>query len=249
MRSIYFKIVALVGMCVVSSVQAAGSGFPLQPANIDPTDQESLRSGAQTFADFCLNCHSLSLMRYNRVAKDLGLPETEIESRMIFTGAKTGDTMDIAMKRNDAKRWFGTNPPDLSVVARARGVDWIYTYLRSFYQDPSRPWGVNNAVFKDVAMPNIFWQQQGEQSPKFNTVVDSEGFEHQVISELTPTKPGSMSPEQFDKMIRDLTNFLHYVGEPAKQQRLALGKWVLIYLAIFFVVVLLLKKEFWRDVK
>jgi len=232
----------------VSSNVVASEGYPLDKANIDPTDTESLRRGATFFANYCFNCHSASLMRYNRIGKDLGYDEAQLESLFIFTGAKVGDLMKIAMQPEEAKRWFGVTPPDLSVVSRSRGVDWIYTYLRSFYKDDSRPWGVNNAVFKDVAMPHVLWELQGLQVPQYEEITDSDGIKRKVIASLEIVEPGKLSKESYDTAVRDLVNYLHYMGEPAKQTRLKLGKWVLIYLALFFVVVLLLKKEYWKDV-
>ena len=152
------------------------------------------------------------------------------------------------MQPEEAMRWFGVVPPDLSVVSRSRGVDWIYTYLRSFYKDDSRPWGVNNTVFKDVAMPHVLWELQGLQAPQFDVITDKEGIQRQVITGLVPLEPGKLSTDQYDAAVRDLVNYLHYMGEPAKQSRLQLGKWVLLYLLLFFVVVWLLKKEYWKDV-
>lgn len=230
------------------SLFAATQDYPLDKANIDPSDTESLRRGATLFANYCFNCHSAALMRYNRIGQDLGYDEAQLESLFIFTGAKVGDLMEIAMQPEEAKRWFGVVPPDLSVVSRSRGVDWLYTYLRSFYRDDSRPWGVNNAVFKDVAMPHVLWELQGLQAPQFDVVTDSEGIKREVITRLDLVEPGKLSNDQFDATVRDLVNYLHYMGEPTKQKRLELGKWVLLYLALFFVVVLLLKKEYWKDV-
>lgn len=237
-------------LCLIftGSAFAASEGYPLDKANIDPTDSESLRRGATLFANYCFNCHSAALMRYSRIGKDLGYDEAQLESLFIFTGAKVGDLMEIAMEPEEAKRWFGVVPPDLSVVSRSRGVDWIYTYLRSFYKDDSRPWGVNNAVFKDVAMPHVLWELQGLQVPQFEVLTDDEGIKRKIISSLDLIEPGTLSTDQFDTAVRDLVNYLHYMGEPTKQQRLQLGKWVLLYLAVFFVLVLLLKKEYWRDV-
>jgi ubiquinol-cytochrome c reductase cytochrome c1 subunit len=188
------------------------------------------------------------MMRYNRIGKDLDFDEAQLESFLIFTGAKVGDLMHNAMEKEDAKRWFGVAPPDLSVVSRSRGVDWIYTYLRSFYRDESRPWGVNNAVFKDVAMPHVLWELQGLQEAQYEDFVDEEGVKREIISDLVIAEPGKMSEAEFDAAVRDLVNFLHYMGEPTKQTRLQLGKWVLLYLAIFFVIVFLLKKEYWKEV-
>ena len=243
------QLLLIISLLFAGTAFAASGKYPLDKANIDPTDAESLRRGATLFANYCFNCHSVSLMRYSRIGSDLSYDEAQLESLLVFTGAKVGDLMENAMQREDAKRWFGVVPPDLSVVSRSRGVDWLYTYLRSFYHDPSRPWGVNNAVFNDVAMPHVLWELQGLQNAVFNVVKDKEGVEHQVITELVIAQPGKLSVEQFDSAVRDIVNFLHYMGEPTKQKRLQLGGWVILYLAIFFVVMLLLKKEYWKDVK
>ena len=228
---------------------AATQNYALDKANIDPTDGESLRRGATLFANYCFNCHSVSLMRYSRIGSDLDYDEAQLESLLVFTGAKIGDLMENAMQKEDAKRWFGVVPPDLSVVSRSRGVDWLYTYLRSFYKDSSRPWGVNNAVFKDVAMPHVLWELQGLQTAVRDVRKDEEGIEQQVITELVISQSGKLSAEQYDNAVRDIVNFLHYMGEPTKQKRLQTGVWVILYLAIFFAVMLVLKKEYWKDVK
>ena len=231
-----------------ASTVGAASNVQLDEANIDPTDKESLRRGAEYFANYCYNCHSIALMRFSRISTDLEISEEVIIKTMLFTGAKVGDNMKVNMRNEEAKRWFGTAPPDLSVIARARGVNWLYTYLRSFYHDPSRPWGVNNAVFRDVAMPHVLWELQGLQTPVFKTVRDEEGVEHSVIERFDLLEQGKQTPTQFDNTVRDIVNFLHYVGEPAKQTRLALGKWVIGFLVFFFVIVYLLKQEYWRDI-
>jgi ubiquinol-cytochrome c reductase cytochrome c1 subunit len=156
--------------------------------------------------------------------------------------------MTVTMDPKDAKRWFGNPPPDLSVIARARGVDWLYTYLRSFYKDDSRPWGVNNAVFKDVAMPDVLWELQGLQAANKEKIVDKDGTEREVITGFKLIEKGKLTPKQYDAAVHDLVTFLAYLGEPSKLQRLALGKWVILFLAIFLVIVYLLKKEYWKDI-
>jgi len=226
---------------------ASGAEVHLDQANIDPHDKASITRGAENFINYCFGCHSISYMRYNRIAKDLGLNEEEVTDKLVFTGAKVGDNMKNAMRKEDAKRWFGTSPPDLSVEVRARSVDWIYTYLRSFYADPSRPWGVNNVVFKDVAMPHVLWELQGLQQLNAAPEGQKEGERHEPV--LSLQEKGKLTPEQFDNWVRDTVNFLNYVSEPTKLQRLSLGKWVLAFLFIFWLVVWLLKKEFWKDVK
>ena len=221
----------------------ASGGVHLDDADIDLTDQASLQRGARLFVNYCLSCHSAKYQRFNRTARDLGLTDQEVKENLMFVTDKIGDTMTIAMPPADAGEWFGTAPPDLSVIARARGSDWLYTYLRGFYLDDSRPFGVNNVVFKDVGMPNVLWKLQGLQKAVFT---EHEG--QRVFEKFEQVSPGSMSPEEFDGAMRDLTAFLTYVGEPIQVERRAMGKWVLLFIAVFFVLAYLLKKEYWKDV-
>jgi ubiquinol-cytochrome c reductase cytochrome c1 subunit len=226
---------------------AAEDGVHLDKANIDPDNQQSLQRGARLFVNYCLSCHAAGLMRYERMGQDLGISELQVAENLMFTGGKVGDLMTVATDPEDAVEWFGTVPPDLSVIARARGVDWLYTYLRSFYLDPSRVTGVNNLVFPDVGMPDVLWELQGWQKPVITTVKDADGTEHKVI-DLELVKPGLMTPKEFDRAVRDLVNFLDYMAEPGKHDRQALGVKVILFLLVFLVVAYLLKKEFWKDV-
>ncbi len=235
MRNLIFASLVSVFSFTATLAIAAGPSSKLDTVDIDLTDKASLQRGAHTFMNYCLSCHSASLMRYNRMAKDLGLTEAQVLQNLMFTTDKVGDTMQIAMRAEDAKRWFGVAPPDLSVIARARGTDWLYTYLRTFYLDDSRPMGTNNLAFQDVGMPHILWEQQG-----YTSLNDS--------GQLHLTSEGQLTPRQYDAMSRDLVNFLAYISEPSKLQRLALGKWVLLYLAFFFVIAYALKKAYWKDV-
>lgn len=204
--------------------------------------------GAKLFVDYCLNCHSAAYMRYNRIGDDLGMSEEDVVGRLVKTSSKVGDTMTVTMTSQDSKVWFGTSPPDLSVIARARGADWLYTYLRSFYRDESRPWGVNNTAFKDVAMPHVLWELQGLQEPIIETVVTEDGKELEEITGFKLVEPGKLSPKEFDAAVHDLVSFLVYLSEPSKLQRLPLGKWVLLFLVVMFVLTYLLKKEYWKDI-
>ena len=226
---------------------AAGGGVHLDDADIDLSDNASLQRGAKFFVNYCLSCHSAKYQRYNRMAKDLDMTEEEVKANLMFTTDKIGDTMQIAMDPAQAEAWFGTPPPDLSVIARARGVDWLYTYFRSFYVDESRRFGVNNVVFPDVGMPHVFWKLQGMQKAVFHEVGGQ-----QVVEKLVPVEgsagKGDMTPEQFDAAMRDLTAFLSYIGEPIQMERRRLGVWVLLFIAVFFVIAVLLKKEYWKDV-
>ncbi|MEE8429552.1 MAG: cytochrome c1, partial [Gammaproteobacteria bacterium] len=174
----------------------------------------------------------------------------QVTENLMFASDKVSSLMTVAMDAKDAKNWFGTSPPDLSLSSRARGVDWLYTYLRSFYldNDPSRPFGVNNLVFKDVAMPHVLWELQGSQKAVYKTELDHEGHEHQVIEKLELVEPGTLSVSEYDRAVQDLVTFMSYLGEPIKLERRRIGVWVLLFLAVFFVVALMLKKEYWKDV-
>jgi len=215
---------------------ASTGGLKLDSVEIDLADKASLQRGAKTFVNYCLSCHEAAFMRYNRMGKDLGLSDAQVKENLMFASDKLGDTMTVAMRADDAKKWFGMTPPDLSVISRSRGTEWLYTYLRTFYLDDSKIMGTNNVVFKDVGMPHVLWQQQGSLSQ------DSES------KHLTQSSQGELSGHDYDVMVRDLVNFLAYIGEPSKIQRLALGKWVLLYLFILFLVAYPMKKAFWKDV-
>ena len=236
-------ILALLVTALPGFAVAAGGGIPLDSAPIDTGDRESQARGAQTYMQYCLGCHSLKYMRYNRMAEDLGLDDEQLKALMI-TSDKPGDTILNAMPAKQAEAWFGTKIPDLSLVARSRGSDWLYTYLRTFYADPKRPLGVNNLLFKDVGMPHVLWELQGLKNP----VVTTNEHGQEVIEQLEPGLPGQLSDAQYDQTVADLVNFLDYVGEPVKQKRERLGFWVLAFLVLFFGLSYALKKEYWRDV-
>ena len=227
------------------------------PADVNPHDPVSLQRGAQVYVNYCLGCHSAAYMRYNRL-QDLGLTEQQIRVNLIFTGAKVGELMKIAMDPRDSRDWFGTPPPDLTVIARSRsssagsGADWLYSYLRGFYRDPSRPTGWNNTVYPNVGMPHVLWQLQGEQvlATEVQSIpLGSKGeVEKREEQKLVLEKAGSMKPAEYDRMVGDLVNFLVYVSEPSRQFRVELGIYVLLFLGVLFVLAYLLKKEYWKDV-
>ena len=227
------------------------------PAGVSPYDAISLQRGAHVYVNYCLGCHSAAYMRYNRL-QDLGLTEQQIRDNLIFTGAKVGDLMKIAMDPRDSKEWFGTPPPDLTLIARSRassagsGADWLYSYLRGFYRDPSRPTGWNNTVYPNVAMPHVLWQLQGEQILKTEVRSIPRGGKGEVekheAQRLVLEKPGSMSAAEYDRMVADLVNFMVYLGEPSRKFRIDLGIYVLMFLGVMFVFAYLLKKEYWKDV-
>jgi ubiquinol-cytochrome c reductase cytochrome c1 subunit len=233
---------------VLPAVSSAAEHAHLDKAPINPGDQASLQRGAKYFVNYCLSCHSARYMRYSRLGQDLGLTEAQVEQNLMFAAEKIGEPMTTVMKPEDAERWFGVAPPDLTVIARSRGVDWLYTYLRTYYQDESRPFGVNNLVFKDVAMPHVLVELQGLLAPVYETVANAEGHTEKVIERLEVVRPGKLKPEQYDRVVADLVNFLAYLGEPAKQARQHTGVWVLLYLVVFGVVAYAMKKEYWKDV-
>lgn len=243
MKRIIFAVLAL----LPSLALAAGSGFPLDKADYDLSDKASLQRGAATFMNYCAGCHSTQYQRYNRVAADIGIPEDLMRENLVFTGAKIGDLMKSAMSEKDAARWFGAPPPDLTLVARVRGADWIYTYLRSFYVDETRPFGVNNAVFPSVGMPHVLEPLQGTPRAEFGTH-EVDGQQVQQVVSIKSDGNGEMNNEEYDQTVLDLVNFLVYSAEPVQQERERMGFWVLGFIVIFFIFTVLLKKEFWRDV-
>jgi len=227
------------------------------PADVRPNDLVSLQRGAQVFANYCLGCHGASYMRYNRL-QDLGLSEQQIRDNLILTGAKVGDLMKTGMDSRDSREWFGAPPPDLTVIARSRasgagsGADWLYSYLRSFYRDPSRPTGWNNTVFPNVGMPHVLWQLQGEQVLKteVQTIpVGSQGdVEKREVQKLVLGKPGAMKLAEYDRTVADLVNYLSYMSEPARSFRVQLGIYVLLFLGVLLVLAYLIKNEYWKDI-
>lgn len=241
-----FLIKALLLLAPVC-VHAAGGGVHLDKANIDPNNIQSLQRGAKMFVNYCLSCHSAELMRYERIGKDLGIEDKLVMENLVFTGGKLSDLMTVATADADSKEWFGTVPPDLTVIARARGADWLYSYMRSFYRDDSKIIGVNNLVFPDVGMPHVLWELQGWQEPVLKTVKDAQGHKSKTVT-LELVEPGLMSPKEYDRAIRDLVNFLDYMGEPAKHERKALGVKVIMFLLVFLIVAYMMKREFWKDI-
>lgn len=229
---------ALLILCMVPfGVIAGESGMPLDRAPVDITDNASLKRGAESFVNYCLTCHGASYMRYNR-HRDIGYTNEEILDKLVFTGQKVGDLMQSAMRKKEGEEWFGVVPPDLSVIARARGADWLYTYLRAFYRDDATATGWNNLVFDRVAMPHVLYELQGEQQ----LVVKGDQ------KSLALNKPGQLSVSDYDKFVGDLVNYLVYLGEPHANARKELGIKVMLFLLGMFVLSYVLKKEYWRDI-
>jgi ubiquinol-cytochrome c reductase cytochrome c1 subunit len=240
-----------------AALLAAGSasaeeGVALDSISPDVTDVASLQSGARTFVNYCMGCHGLSLMRYNQLL-NLGLTEDQVKDHLMFTADKIGEPMASNMNKKEAKDWFGVAPPDLSVIARSRGADWLYTYLRSFYRDPERATGWNNTVFPNVGMPNVLWHLQGERAlVEVPVVRDGKPvMEHGkplMLAKFETIRPGTETSAQFDKTIYDLVNFLVWVGEPQQVKRKQIGYVVLIALGFLIFITWMLKREFWKDV-
>lgn len=232
---------AAAAMAFGSAGMAASEGGYVEQSGVNTRDVAAVQRGAKLFVNYCLSCHSAQYMRYNRLAVDLGLTEDLVMQNLVFSDAKIGDTMDIAMRPADAEQWFGTAPPDLSLVARSRGVDWLYSYMKGFYRDETGGW--NNLLLPNAAMPHVFWEMQGIQEPVYHTVNGED-----VIEKLELVEPGTLSPQEYEQTVRDVVTFLDYLSEPSKLKRKRVGIWVMLFLAFFAYLTYLLKTEYWRDV-
>jgi ubiquinol-cytochrome c reductase cytochrome c1 subunit len=226
----------LLGFLLLPMLALASEAEITVKAPVDLGDHASLQRGARTFVNYCLNCHSANYMRYNRL-QDIGLSEKQIKDNLLFASEKVGDTMQVAIDPIDAKKWFGATPPDLTVEVRARGADWLYAYLRGFYKDDTRPTGWNNTVYDKVAMPHVLYELQGVQ------VLNHETHALELV------KPGKLSPTEYDEMVGDLTNFMAFMAEPAKQSRQTIGIFVLLFLGVMLVLAKKIKAEYWKDIK
>lgn len=234
---------------VCGSALAAGGGGPeLMDANVNLGNKTSLQRGAKMFVNYCLSCHSAQYMRYNRMAEDLGLEIDAVEDNLMFASDKVGDTMNIAMDPKDSTAWFGVAPPDLSVVARSRGADWLYSFLNGFYEDDSKPTGVNNAYFVGTAMPHVLWELQGMRKLVEHDAEHDDGHGGGNKPHFETVQPGKLSEGEYQQATRDLVSFLVYMGEPAKLVRYRIGFWVIVFLSVLFVATYLLKREYWKDV-
>jgi ubiquinol-cytochrome c reductase cytochrome c1 subunit len=229
---------------------SASSGTVLEAANTDVANTASLQRGARNFVNYCMGCHSARYVRYSRLAADLGLTEAQVIENLMFTGDRIHDTMQVSLRPENAARWFGTAPPDLSLIARARGTDYLYSFLKSFYLDPKRPNGVNNLIMPNTAMPHVLWELQGYQAAVYDGESDPQhDAVHKKFKGFEIAQPGSMTAEQYDQFVRDTVTFLDYIGEPMQLKRRTLGFQILGFLLIFFLFAFLLKKEYWKDVK
>ena len=269
------RCVALaLSLCLGVAASAAESDWPMIAMEPDLRDAPSLQRGAKYYVNYCLGCHSLKFQRYERTAVDLGVPEDIFMENLVFTGQKIGELMATSMPPEEAKAWFGAPPPDLTMVARVRGVDWLYNYLLTFYVDPDRPFGMNNKVFPNVGMPNVLMELQGTQSHECDPqpvdmldgevsvlrgilaleAEDLETRQEEIESRnrcdrlVVEAGTGLLDEEEFDRAVYDIVNFLYYVGEPTRLERERLGLYVLLFLGLLFVFAYLLNREYWKDV-
>jgi ubiquinol-cytochrome c reductase cytochrome c1 subunit len=238
-------VIAFVVSVGIAGAALAQHEATLEPANNNVANVASLQRGAKYFVNYCLGCHSAKYVRYNRLAQDLQLSEQQLTDNLMFTGERSFDTMAIAMRPEDSKRWFSISPPDLSLIARSRGTDYIYTYLRSFYAAPNRPTGVDNIVLPNTSMPHVLWKLQGTQRAVFTT----DEHNAQIFEGFETVTPGELDKAEFDNVVRDIVNFLDYIGEPIKRERQQLGIRVIGFLLVFLLISYMLKKEIWKDVK
>jgi ubiquinol-cytochrome c reductase cytochrome c1 subunit len=244
------KLIAIVLLAALplTGQAAGGGGHELHKANIDVGNQAAIQRGAKMFVNYCMGCHSAKYVRYKQLT-EVGLSEEMVKNNLIFADAKVGDQMTIAMSEQDAADWFGAAPPDLTLISRIKhdGPDWLFSYLRSFYTDESRPLGANNTVFPNVGMPNVLWELQGIQKAVYKEE-EREGHVVKVVDRLELAEPGSLTPAEFDSAIRDLVTFLAYIAEPVKRERQAIGIWVILFLVGFTILAYFLKKNYWKDV-
>jgi len=253
-RLVLGSVVVAAFLLPVLASASGGGGF-IQPAKNDVSDIASLQRGARNFVNYCAGCHSTKYIRFNKLQEDLQLTEEQVTENLMFAAKKTDELMNVAMPADDAERWFGQSPPDLTLVARSRGTDWIYSFLKSFYLDEEAATGVNNLALPNASMPHVLWELQGLQHATFAVTADANGgeishfgdpayFEHFEI-----VAPGKLSADEYDQFVRDLVNFLDWAGTPEQLQRQRLGIWVLIFLFVFLLFAYLLKVEIWKDVK
>lgn len=247
-------ILALLAALSMSTAFAASEGIAWDKANPKTNDMAALQNGAKLFVNYCLNCHNAAYMRYNRLT-DIGLTEQQIKDNLLFSTDKIGDTMKANIDPKQAKEWFGGLPPDLTVIARSKadvakgtGADYIYTLLRTYYRDGDKSTGWNNKAYPNIGMPHPLWELQGEREPIYKAVM-VKGKEEQVLEGWKQVKPGQLTPLQYDQAVSDLVSYLQWMGEPAQNQRVKIGVWVLIFLSIFTIIAWRLNATFWKDIK
>lgn len=252
MKKLILGLLAAAGLMV--GAHASSGGIVWDKAPNKTNDLVALQNGAKLFVNYCLSCHSAAFMRYNRL-KDIGLTDQQIKDNLLFTTDKVGETMKAAIDPKQAKDWFGANPPDLTVIARSRaaagqgsGSDYLYTYLRTYYQDDTKVTGWNNLAFPNVGMPHVLWELQGQRRPVFDVHLEH-GHETQVLKGWEQVTPGTLSPLQYDEAVGDLVSYLQWMGEPSQNTRVRVGVWVLMFLGVFTVIAWRLNAAYWKDVK
>ena len=252
MKKLILTLIAALG--ILNGAHAAGGdSIAWDKAPKNTNDLAALQNGAKLFVNYCLNCHSAAFMRYNRL-QDIGLSEQQIKDNLLFGSAKVGDTMKAAIDPKQAAEWFGANPPDLTLVARSRsghagtGADYLYTYLRTYYKDPTKATGWNNLAFPNVGMPHVLWELQGDREPQYETK-KVHGHDTKVFTGWKQITPGTMTPLQYDQAMGDLVGYLQWMAEPAQNTRVRVGVWVLLFLGMFTVIAWRLNASFWKDIK
>jgi ubiquinol-cytochrome c reductase cytochrome c1 subunit len=251
MKKILLTLIAALGL--VTGAIASEQTMAWDKAPGGTNDLSSLQNGAKLFVNYCLNCHSAAFTRYNRM-RDIGLSEQQIKDNLLFTSDKVGDNMKAAIDPKQAKEWFGANPPDLTLIARSRagsggtGADYLYTYMRTFYRDPTRPTGWNNLLFPNVGMPHALWELQGDREPQFDTRTEH-GKEVKVFKGWKQVSAGTLSQQEYDRNVGDLVSYLQWMAEPAQNSRMRIGVWVLLFLGVFTVIAWRMNAAYWKDVK
>ncbi len=240
---------AVIAVLAAPNGFAAGSKVALEPAGIDPDNISSLQRGARNFMNYCSGCHGAQYVRYNTIGKALELSEEQLVDNLMFNADKTFETIQASMPSDDAGRWYGVAPPDLSLVARAKGVDYIYNFLKGFYVEEQSPTGVDNLVLSGTSMPHVLWELQGYQTANFSAHDNEDGSVTKSFEGFEVLSAGSMDAEVYDEFVRDTVNFLAYISEPIRSDRRKLGVWVLMFLIFFYIVASMLKKQIWKDVK
>ena len=242
------RLAVLTGCFVAAEGFAAGAGgVPMDAAEIDPGNISSLQRGARNFMNYCAGCHSAKYVRYNTIGKYLELSEEQLIENLMFNAEKTFETINVSMPKDAAQRWFGRAVPDLTLMARAKGADYVYNFLRGFYLDPESPTGVDNVFLAGTSMPHVLWELQGYQKANFTSYTE-DGVTHNEFEGFEPITAGSMDVEDYDAFVRDTVNFLAYIAEPIRSDRRKLGVWVLMFLVIFWIIASMLKKQIWKDV-
>ncbi len=245
------KITSLIvlGVCLVATpAMASGGGTHMEAADIDPGNTSSLQRGARNFMNYCSGCHSAQYVRYTTVGKYLGLSEEQLIDNLMFNADKTFETIQASMPPADARRWYGVAPPDLSLMARAKGADYVYNFLKGFYVAEDSPTGVDNLVLAGTSMPHVLWELQGYQTANFSKHNNEDGSVTTTFEGFEALSAGAMDADDYDEFVRDTVNFLAYISEPIRSDRRKLGVWVLMFLVFFFILASMLKKQIWKDV-